>query len=235
MPLGVYDVVVTELLFDADGGSSPSQAATDANRHRISRPSSRLRHAGDRPSSEQEDAMSKVTDPEPPPDLARRLVDANVYLTLATADDSGRPWATPVWYAARDCDEFVWVSRPDARHSLNIAARPEVGIVIFDSTVPVGGAAAVYVEAEAEQVGPDDRTNALAIFNGRSEAQELRRGWSPTSSHRRRTGSIERRRDRSTPWTTRTAGFPSPEGCSGAESVSGHELLHQAGATHPQR
>ncbi len=118
--------------------------------------------------------MSKVTDPEPPPDLARRLVDANVYLTLATADDSGRPWATPVWYAARDCDEFVWVSRPDARHSLNIAARPEVGIVIFDSTVPVGGAAAVYVEAEAEQVGPDDRTNALAIFNGRSEAQELR-------------------------------------------------------------
>ncbi len=155
--------------------------------------------------------MSKVTDPEPPPDLARRLVDANVYLTLATADDSGRPWATPVWYAARDCDEFVWVSRPDARHSLNIAARPEVGIVIFDSTVPVGGAAAVYVEPEAEQVGPDDRTNALAIFNGRSEAQELRRGWSPTSSHRRRTGSIERRRDRSTSWTTRTAGFPSPE------------------------
>jgi pyridoxine/pyridoxamine 5'-phosphate oxidase len=118
--------------------------------------------------------MSKMTDPEPPADLACRVVAASVYLTLATADDSGRPWATPVWYADRDCDEFVWVSRPDARHSQNIAARPEVGIVIFDSTVPVGGAAAVYVEAEAEEVGPDDREDALAVFNERSEAQDLR-------------------------------------------------------------
>ena len=63
----------------------------------------------------------------------------------------GPPWAISVWFAhaAVDADESVWVSRPGARHSQNIASRPAVAIAIFDSTVPVGGAAAVYVEAVA--------------------------------------------------------------------------------------
>ena len=30
---------------------------------------------------------------------ARRIIDANSYMTLATADADGRPWATPVWFA----------------------------------------------------------------------------------------------------------------------------------------
>ena len=62
---------------------------------------------------------------------------------------------------------------PGARHSANIAGRSAVGIVVFDSTVAVGGAAAVYVEAEAEEVGPDDRAAALAVFNGRAQEQGI--------------------------------------------------------------
>lgn len=43
-------------------------------------------------------------------------------------------------------------------------------MVIFDSTVPVGGAEAVYIEARAEQV-PDTRVEwALAIFSAGLEA-----------------------------------------------------------------
>lgn len=81
---------------------------------------------------------------------AREIFDRNRYLTLATADAAGRPWASPVWYAHDQYRAFLWVSRPDARHSTNIGERPEVGLVIFDSTVPVGGAAALYAEAVAE-------------------------------------------------------------------------------------
>jgi|SRR4051812_1092668 nitroimidazol reductase NimA-like FMN-containing flavoprotein (pyridoxamine 5'-phosphate oxidase superfamily) len=87
-----------------------------------------------------------------PIDEARRIIDANSYLTLATVDGQGQPWATPVWFAPRGCAEFYWVSRPGARHSRNIAGSPAVGIVVFDSTVPVGGGSAVYAEAEAVQV-----------------------------------------------------------------------------------
>ncbi|WP_371808308.1 pyridoxamine 5'-phosphate oxidase family protein [Agromyces sp. Marseille-P2726] len=41
-------------------------------------------------------------------DAARHVIEANEYLTLATADATGRPWATPVWFAERDLREFVW-------------------------------------------------------------------------------------------------------------------------------
>jgi pyridoxine/pyridoxamine 5'-phosphate oxidase len=100
---------------------------------------------------------------------ARRILAATTYLVLATADPSGRPWATPVWFAARDLAELVWISRPDTRHSVNIAARPAVGITVFDSTVPVGAAAAFYAEAEAAEADPA----ALAVFNARAREQGI--------------------------------------------------------------
>jgi nitroimidazol reductase NimA-like FMN-containing flavoprotein (pyridoxamine 5'-phosphate oxidase superfamily) len=104
---------------------------------------------------------------------ARRVLAANAYMTLATVDADGRPWATPVWFATRDLRDFVWVSRPGARHSRNIAAASTVGIVVFDSAVPVGGGSAVYVEAVAEEVGPDDRTDVLTAFNERAHEQGI--------------------------------------------------------------
>jgi hypothetical protein len=52
---------------------------------------------------------------------ARRIIDSNSYLTLATADASGRPWATPVWFAHECYTDYVWVSRPSTRHSANLA------------------------------------------------------------------------------------------------------------------
>ncbi len=103
-------------------------------------------------------------------DELRAIVDANRYMTLATAGEDGRPWATPVWFATDDYREFFWVSRPNARHSQNLAARPELGIVIYDSSVPVGGATAVYLSAVAEEVGDE----GLDTFNRRGEAQGLR-------------------------------------------------------------
>ena len=107
---------------------------------------------------------------------AREIVDRNRYLTLATADAAGRPWASPVWYAHDEYRAFLWVSRPDARHSANIGERPDVGLVIFDSTVPGGGAAGLYAEAVAEEVGAAEREAAIAIFSARSVATGLR-GW----------------------------------------------------------
>jgi nitroimidazol reductase NimA-like FMN-containing flavoprotein (pyridoxamine 5'-phosphate oxidase superfamily) len=105
---------------------------------------------------------------------ARAIVDAAAYLTLATADEGGRPWASPVWFATADRREFVWVSHPDARHSRNIAARPEVGIVIFDSTQAPGTGAAVYADARAEEVPANAFERCLALYAGRSERDGLK-------------------------------------------------------------
>jgi nitroimidazol reductase NimA-like FMN-containing flavoprotein (pyridoxamine 5'-phosphate oxidase superfamily) len=111
-------------------------------------------------------------------ETARRLVGSNRYLTLATADADGRPWASPVWYAPVGDGDFLWVSDPEARHSRNIARRPEVAIVIFDSTVPVGGAEALYCDAIAEDLVGDARDEAIATFSRHSEADGAH-AWGP--------------------------------------------------------
>lgn len=105
---------------------------------------------------------------------ARQIIDASRYLTLATADGGGRPWACPVWFAHDADAAFLWVSRPDARHSRNIAARPEIGFVVFDSTVVPGAPRALYVDAVADEVGADEVEPAIATYSARSEAQDIR-------------------------------------------------------------
>jgi len=83
---------------------------------------------------------------------ARAVIDSNSYMTLGTADESGLPWVTPVWFAHSGYREFLWVSSPEARHSRNLEARPDVSIVIFDSQVSPGDAEAVYVSARAAEL-----------------------------------------------------------------------------------
>ena len=102
--------------------------------------------------------------------LAREIIDSNQYLTLATADADGRPWASPLWFAHEDHSRFLWVSKPDARHSRNLKHRPQAGIVIFDSTVPMGGARALYAAAAVEQLTGEEAERGVAIFSGGSEA-----------------------------------------------------------------
>jgi nitroimidazol reductase NimA-like FMN-containing flavoprotein (pyridoxamine 5'-phosphate oxidase superfamily) len=102
--------------------------------------------------------------------IARRIIDANNYLTLATADADGTPWATPVWFAYERYTDFLWLSRTSTRHSANIARRPEVGIVVFDSTVPIGAGQAVYVEAAAGPVPADGVAAAVEVYSARSVA-----------------------------------------------------------------
>jgi Pyridoxamine 5'-phosphate oxidase len=114
--------------------------------------------------------------------MARRLVADGTYLVLATADDAGEPWACPVWYAARDCAEFYWVSRPGARHSRNIAARPGISLVVFDPPE------AVYAEAVAGEVPLADVPAGLTVYNGRSRERGL-----PEWGEERVTGTAQHR------------------------------------------
>lgn len=103
-------------------------------------------------------------------DLARSIIDSNRFMALATADASGRPWASPVWYAARGYRELFWASSPEARHSRNLAERPELGIVIYDSH-ELGTWKAVYMSAVAEQVADVD--DGLEVYARRSVEQGL--------------------------------------------------------------
>ena len=99
--------------------------------------------------------------------IAKVIIDANLYMVLGTANDSGEPWATPVYFSHLRYREFYWISSPEVRHSRNIAIRPQVGLVIFDSQIPVGKGQAVYMSAIAEELTGADFDRDLEIYNGR--------------------------------------------------------------------
>jgi nitroimidazol reductase NimA-like FMN-containing flavoprotein (pyridoxamine 5'-phosphate oxidase superfamily) len=103
----------------------------------------------------------------------RAVIDANKYMTLGTADEDGRPWVSPVWFAHAGYREFFWVSSPQVRHSRNLAARPELAIVIFDSRVPESSAEAVYISATAEQLADEELERGIEVYTRKSEAGGL--------------------------------------------------------------
>ncbi len=87
---------------------------------------------------------------------ARRVIDANHYMTLATLDPDGRPRVSPVYYTAARYTDFYWVSSPESQHSRNVAERREIQIVIFGSAAAVGAGEAVYLGATARMIRDDE-------------------------------------------------------------------------------
>ncbi|MFW6693627.1 pyridoxamine 5'-phosphate oxidase family protein [Streptomyces sp. MAR4 CNX-425] len=103
--------------------------------------------------------------------LARTVLDTNRYLTLGTTEPDGRPRVSPVYFTHVGYSTFYWVSSPHSRHSANVAARPEVAFVVYDSTAAIGAGRAVYVGATAEQV-PEEQLAAACdeAFGGEIDA-----------------------------------------------------------------
>jgi general stress protein 26 len=104
----------------------------------------------------------------------RRIVDEARYVVLGTADAAGQPWASPVFFAADRYAAFYWISSPDVTHSRNIAVRPAVSLVVFDSGATPGEGAAVYMSATAAQVVDEDEVRqGLTVYPGPA----ARGGW----------------------------------------------------------
>ena len=108
--------------------------------------------------------------------MARRVIDANLYMTVATLDPGGAPRLSPVYFTPARYTDLYWVSSPDAHHSRNVLERPDVRIVIFDSSVAVGRAEAVYISARAREVPEDGLAAVLGeAFGGRGGARAFTR------------------------------------------------------------
>src|ERR1035437_9492947 len=101
---------------------------------------------------------------EDPADTARSIIDASLYMVLATADDTGRPWASPVYFANSGYAEFFWVSSPEAAHSRNIAVRRQGRSLIFNSRAPIGPGGGVYRAAGAKKGTGAGLAGGLGFF-----------------------------------------------------------------------
>ena len=102
-------------------------------------------------------------------DVALQVVRTIAYVVIASADEQGTPWVSPVYFAADGLQTFYWVSRPERTHSRNIASRPEVALTVFDSTQPPDTGLAVYARATASRVLDAEVPDAIGPFTARSE------------------------------------------------------------------
>lgn len=89
-------------------------------------------------------------------EMARRVIDHNRYLVLGTVEPDGRPRLSPVFFTPARYRDFYWVSSPEAQHSRNVRERPDVQIVVFDSSRLPGDGEAVYLTATAHEVSADE-------------------------------------------------------------------------------
>jgi len=88
---------------------------------------------------------------------AKKIIERNLYITLATVGNDGLPWSSPVYAAYDEKYNFYWASGKNARHSLNIKEKKIVSFVIFDSSVPWGKGKGVYFQAKAYELA-DEKT-----------------------------------------------------------------------------
>ena len=98
---------------------------------------------------------------------AHELAATIRYLTLGTVDADGRPWTSPVYFAADDdLQQFYWTSTEASEHSLNLAARPDVSLVVFDSTVPAYHGRCLYATGVASLATGDELHRGLSVYPG---------------------------------------------------------------------
>ncbi|MBB5870727.1 PPOX class probable F420-dependent enzyme [Allocatelliglobosispora scoriae] len=78
------------------------------------------------------------------PELAKRLLDSNVYATLATVNPDGSPQSSVIW-VKRDGDDVVFSTILGRRKTLNMQRRPQVSLMLLDPANPL-----LYAEIRGE-------------------------------------------------------------------------------------
>ncbi len=95
--------------------------------------------------------MTKLQPPKPNL-TARTILDTIAYASLATTDEFGQPWNTPVYCVYDEDYNIYWGSSVESQHSQNIRTNSSVFVVVYDSTVPWSTGVGVFIQAEAIEV-----------------------------------------------------------------------------------
>jgi PPOX class probable F420-dependent enzyme len=91
----------------------------------------------------------------PLPDLARTLIDATSYATVASLEEDGSPQLSVVW-VKRDGDDVLFSTLRGRRKTVNYERDPRTSLLIFDEH-----AQETYVEIRGEVTITDDPGGSL--------------------------------------------------------------------------
>ena len=100
-------------------------------------------------------------------DDARNILQRNVLGTIATLNEDGSPWATPVHVFYDEAEEAVyWFSHETTQHSLNLARDPRISLTLF-SPDESHGPKGVYINGTALKLDEETTTKAKDVVRVR--------------------------------------------------------------------
>lgn len=96
---------------------------------------------------------------------ARVILDENILGTIATVNEDGSPWSTPVHVFA-DEEAVYWFSKETTQHSLNIAREPRTCLTLFSPDMS-RGPKGVYIMGAAEKLDVENTAEAKKLIEAK--------------------------------------------------------------------
>lgn len=90
----------------------------------------------------------------------KKLLEANLVGTLATINEDGSPWATPV-HVFSDDDAVYWFSKDTQQHSENIARDPRVSLALW---ARIDGTVGAYISGITEVLSVEVTTTKITTI-----------------------------------------------------------------------
>jgi general stress protein 26 len=103
---------------------------------------------------------------------AKEIIENVSYISLATTNENGDPWNTPLIAIHNKEYNFYWRSAKDANHSKNIETNEKVFFIIYYTEYSEWDARqAVYVQAKAVELSDESEiSNVLPLLDKKSGA-----------------------------------------------------------------
>ena len=95
----------------------------------------------------------------------RQILSDNIIGSLATVNEDGSPWVTPI-HVFSDDEAVYWFSAETPQHSQNIVRNGQASVALFSPDL-TGGPKGVYVNGAATVLDVEDTTNAKKLIEAK--------------------------------------------------------------------
>ncbi len=101
------------------------------------------------------------------PDLAKELIDNQVFATLATVNPDGSPQTSVIW-VKRDGDDVIFSTITGRRKTFNMQRSPQVSLLVFDPDDPYQYAEIRGTVTITTEGGPELIQELSNLYEGKS-------------------------------------------------------------------
>lgn len=98
-------------------------------------------------------------------DEVRTILQDNLVGSIATLNEDGSPWVTPV-HVVSDDEAVYWFSKETVQHSLNVARDPRVSLTLFSPDLS-RGPKGVYINGVVDKLDVAATTEAKKLLEAK--------------------------------------------------------------------